>query len=257
MRWALALLVIAGCSEGSVTEPEPSPSPSSSSTAQAPPSAGVDAGPAHAPSAALKRCAASPTEPASIADGVALLNALAPADGPCFVAALRRPLSVVATRGVTSAQPAASKSSPRLFFLLPKVAISAVPEGEGGKLLEFGQWTSATQTLKGEIALPVTTPLAPDAPFKKVLQDPYRTVCGTCHRGEHGHPSIPGAFISAAFKPEPGTFVTVAELAEHHAACAQSADPSPRCEMFHALFDFGAVTQGAFAPEVETFFTTP
>lgn len=46
----------------------------------------------------------------------------------------------------------------------------------------------------------------------------------------------------------------MAELRRLHDACIASSDKSPRCEMFHAVFDFGEVRQGAFASEVETFF---
>jgi hypothetical protein len=202
----------------------------------------------------LRRCAAAKGELSSITDAVARLNALVPggADGPCFIATLPRPLAVTATSGVMSAQPAHGKSSPRIFFLLPKLVIGAVPEGDGGKLLELGEWVTATRTLKGEVALPVTAPLAEYAPFERVLRS-NGTICAVCHREEQSYPSIPSAFVSAAFKPEPGSFVTLAELEQLHDTCTREDDPSARCAMFHAVFDFGAVTEGAFAREVETF----
>lgn len=62
------------------------------------------------------------------------------------------------------------------------------------------------------------------------------------------------AFISLAFKPEPGTFVTIPELEELHRLCTMVEDEGPRCAMIHALFDYGEITQGAFSPVVETFF---
>jgi hypothetical protein len=160
---------------------------------------------------------------------------------------------VVATLGVTSAQPAGGRGAPRLFFMLPKLVISAVPAGDGSKLLEFGEWTGTTRTLKAEIGLPVTGPLAVDAPFSRILQGTDRTRCATCHRQEEPHPTIPNAFVSVAFQPAPGTFVTVTELEELHTLCTQADDPGSRCAMIHALFDFGEITQGSFAPVVETF----
>ncbi|HSO34161.1 MAG TPA: hypothetical protein VLT33_16615, partial [Labilithrix sp.] len=209
----------------------------------------------HRASEALRRCAEARGEPSTITDAVARLGALPPAaGGPCFIATLPRPLAVVATFGVTSAQPARGKSSPRIFFLLPKLVISAVPDGDGSKVLELGEWVSATRTIKGEVGLPVAAPLAIDAAFQRVLQGSDRTMCATCHRGEEPHPSIPNAFVSAAFKPQPGTFVTVAELEALHDTCTRANDPSERCAMLHAVFDFGDVTPGAFEPEVETFF---
>lgn len=110
-----------------------------------------------------------------------------------------------------------------------------------------------TRTLKGEIGLPVSSPLAVDAPFQRILGGSDRTKCGTCHHAEEPHPTIANAFVSVAFKPEPGTFVTVDELEELHTLCTNANDPGERCAMIHALFDFGEITQGSFSPVVETF----
>lgn len=246
MRWPLALLLLGACDASS--------GESTSSFANAP--GLVDKGPAHVASDVLRRCAEAKGELSSITDAVARMNALLPAaDGPCFVATLPRPLAVVATTSVTSAQPAAGTSSPRIFFLLPKVVISAVPDGDGSRVLELGEWVTATRTLKGEVGLPITAPLAPDAAFQRVLQNNDRTTCVACHRGEERYPSIPNAFVSAALKPERGTFVTVSELEVFHETCTREHDASARCAMLHAVFDFGDVTQGTFAPEVETLYT--
>lgn len=260
MRRVFALLFLAACNASSGEggpSPAPTTAPSDSGTAPAP-SAPKDAGAKEAggphDSAVLSKCAESKGEIGSIAEAVARLNALAPlADGPCFVATLPRPLAVVATLGVTSAQPANGRGAPRLFFMLPKLVISAVPAGDGSKVLEFGEWIGTTRTIKGEVALPVTAPLAADAPFLHVLEGTERTTCGNCHREEERHPTIPNAFLSIAFKPEPGTFVTLPELEEIHRLCTQAEDPGPRCAMMHALFDFGAVTEGSFSPVVQTF----
>jgi hypothetical protein len=82
----------------------------------------------------------------SIADAITRLNALAPnGDGPCFIATLPRPLAVVATLGVSSAQPAGGRGAPRLLLMLPKIVISAVPAGEGSKVL----FSPAVQTFQG------------------------------------------------------------------------------------------------------------
>lgn len=254
--WALTLLAACDAPTGrNAPDPTPAPPPSSSSSSPTPPDAGTRGPGPHVVSEALLRCAERKGEIGSIADAVARLGALAPdGDGPCFVATLPRPLSVVATLGITSAQPAGGRGSPRLFFMLPKLVISAVPAGDGSKLLEFGEWTGTTRTLKGEIELPVTTPLAADAPFLRVLQGTDRTLCATCHRDEERHPSIGSAFVSDAFQPEPGTFVTVEELTELHERCTTAEDEGARCAMIHALFDFGEITQGAFSPAVPTFF---
>lgn len=260
---SLSLPLLAAC-DGPSGDAAPTSAPTSAptapaSSAPAPKDAGAkDAGP-HVASEALRRCAESKGDLGSIADAVARLGALAPrgGDGACFVATLPRPLAVVATLDTNSAQPAGGRGAPRLIFLLPKLVITAVPFGEGSKLLEFGEWTGTTRTLKGEISLPVTGPLAADAPFRGVLQGTDRTRCATCHRQEERHPTIPDAFVSVAFQPEPGTFVTVTDLEELHTLCTRADDPGPRCAMIHALFDFGEITQGSFAPVVETLFQKP
>lgn len=231
MRNALLLVVFfAGCGPEPVTPPK------------------------HRASEALRACAAVSAPVTSIATGVEKLNALPmPVDGPCFLASLPRPLSLVATSGVTSAQPAASRASPRLFLMLDGVVVSLVPEGDGSKLLEFGEWVTPTRTLKGEVAFPVTEPLAADAPYKHVLFSQPATTCALCHRAEEPHATIAGAYVSAAYKPQKGTTVPVAELQASHDTCVAEGDEAGRCAMFHALFDFGTVKDGAFAKEVETF----
>jgi hypothetical protein len=254
MRTTFFVLVFLAACSTSTGEADPSSDP-----APAPPSAkpaASDGGKKdlHA-SEALRRCAASQGPIGSIGDAIARLNALGPGtDGACFVASLPRPLAVTATLGTTSAQPANGRGAPRLFLMLPKLVISAVPAGEGSKVIELGEWAGSTRTIKGEIAIPVTGPLAADAAYARVLNGSDRTTCGTCHRGEERHPTIPNAFVSLAFKPEPGTSVTVTELEELHRLCTVAEDEGPRCGMIHALFDYGEITQGAFSPVVETFF---
>ena len=190
----------------------------------------------------------------SIASAVTRLNTLpGPVDAACFTASLPRPLSLVSTTGVTSAQPAVGKENPRVFLMLPGVAISVVSDGDGARLLELGEWMTPTRTLKGEVGLPVTAPLADDAPFKHALYGTPATTCALCHRDEAPHDTIAGAYVSVAYKPQPGSFVSVSALSAQHEACVAAADETGRCALFHALFDFGEVKDGAFAAEVETF----
>jgi hypothetical protein len=203
-------------------------------------------------SEALRQCAESKGDIGSIADAVTRLNAIISkgGDGACFVATLPRPLAVVATLNTTSAQPAFGRDGPRLFFMLPKLVVTAVPDGEGSKVLEFGEWTGTTSTLKGEVALPVTTALAAEAPFQRILQG-NGTQCAMCHGQEEPHPTISNAFISKALRPS--NEVSVEELDELHTQCITAGDESSRCNFIHALFDFGEITQGAFSPVVATF----
>lgn len=244
-------MLLAACSTANEPDPSLDTPPAPTSTAK-PPSEDAGKKDPHA-SDALSRCAAAQGPIESIAQAIERLNALgAGTDGACFVAALPRPLAVTGTFGTNSAQPAGGRGAPRLFFLLPKLVISAVPAGEGSKVLEFGEWTGTTRTIKGEIAIPTTGPLAADAAFVRVLQG-TGTSCGTCHREEEPHATIPNAFVSLAFKPEPGTFATLEDLEEIHRLCTMVEDEGPRCAMIHALFDYGEVTQGEFSPVVATF----
>lgn len=260
MRKVLVLLFLAAC-DGSSREGQPASGPGAqpttaptSSTAAPKDGEAPDGEGPHAASEALRRCAESKGEVASIADAVTRLNAIVSkgGDGACFVATLPRPLAVVATLNTASAQPAGGRGAPRLFLMLPKLVVTAVPDGEGSKVLEFGEWTGTTSTIKGEIALPVTAPLAPDAAFQKVRkQAGDGTTCATCHGREEPHATIANAFISDALRPS--NEVTLEELDELHRLCITSGTASSRCDFIHALFDFGEVTQGAFSPVVATF----
>ncbi|MBX3192684.1 MAG: hypothetical protein KF819_37210 [Labilithrix sp.] len=258
MRRALGLLIVAACSSPRGEDPPaPSAQPTTAPTSTAAPTKDAgpkDAGP-HAANESLQRCAASKGDLGSIADAITRLNAISGkgGDAACFVATLPRPLAVVATLNMGSAQPAGGRGAPRIFFMLPKLVVAAVPEGQGSTVLEFGEWTGTTTTIKGEIAMPVTVALAPDAAFKKVLQGNDRTTCATCHGQEARHPTIPDAFVSLALKPTPASELSLEDLEEIHELCVKTELVSPRCNFFHALFDFGEITQGAFSPVVGTF----
>ena len=249
----IGLLSLANAAACSNSETEPSSPVAPSSTADASP-ADTGSTPVHEAPLSLARCGGEQREPVSITDTIAKINALAPANGPCVVASLPRPLKVVATMGSLSAQPADGAKSPRFFFLLPKLVVSAVPSGAGSEVLEFGEWVGETRTIKGELALPVNEAVATDAPLTRVLDSMAEgTACRSCHRDEIRHDTIPNAFVSMAFRPEPGQGVLLADLQKLHDTCTAEKDTSARCDMFHALFDFGEVQQGAFATKVETF----
>lgn len=257
MRRALVLLFLAACNGSSSTEETPAPSaqPTTAPTSTTP---AKDAGPKDAgshPSARLQDCASSKGELGSIPDAITRLNALVAKGGDqaCFVATLPRPLAIVATLNQASAQPAGGRAAPRIFLMLPKLVISAVPEGTGSKVLEFGEWTGSTSTIKGELAVPFTAALAPDAAYKKILVGTDKTACSNCHRAEERHATIPNAFVSGALKPSSATEVPLEDLEELHTLCITSGLESPRCDFIHALFDFGELTQGAFSPAVPTF----
>lgn len=220
---------------------------------EAPDAGGGDGG--HLVPASLGECAAlDGGVMTSIADVVEHLDSLPhPVSGPCLVASLRRPLAVVATLESNSAQPSGGPHDPRLFLLSPGVVMAVVSSGSGARLLELAEWVSPTTTLKGEIPLPVTGALVAAAPFAHLdeRKSGAVTTCGLCHTNESPHPSVPLGYVSTAFRPK--TEVTLEGLAAEHDACSARQDASARCAMFHALFDFGPLEQGAFSPEVPTF----
>lgn len=209
-------------------------------------------GPAHRAPAELNGCRNDAlTPPTTIGAITERINQLPPTTPPCLLASLPRPLVVVASSSITSAQPAPSRDTPRLFLIDREVAISFVPGGDGAHLVEFGQWLSATRTLKGELELPRVDAFALDAAFTRTHFSPTVTSCGLCHREEQVEPG--GGSSSLAFRPLPQTVVPFTELAREHEKCTRSADASERCMMFHALFDFGDVRSGSFDTEVALF----
>jgi hypothetical protein len=212
-----------------------------------------DAG-SHA-SAALQTCGAPrvPNRVTTIAAAVTRLNELPqPVGAPCFVASLPRPLEVVSTTSIFSAQPATSRESPRIFLLMPALVASVVPDGEGAEVIEFSQWMTPTRTLKAEVVVPITAPVTDEAPYTRVHSNFGVTSCGLCHRNEEPHPTIDGGFISDAFRPKPDSLIPLSELRAQHEGCTAE-DQSERCELFHALFDFGEVREGRFSNSVDLF----
>lgn len=209
-------------------------------------------GPAHQPPAALASCTSGPRL-TTIAGAVERLNALPPSEPACLLASLARPLSIVASTSITSAQPADSRESPRFFVLDDALVLSFVPSGDGQHLVEFGQWTDATHTLKGELQLPRVGELAADAPHTRVRMTSPATTCGLCHRDESMSDSVPNGYVSLAYRPVDRTLVPLSELLAAHEKCTRDEDASERCVLFHALFDFGTVKQGAFRSNVPLF----
>jgi len=210
--------------------------------------------PAHQASEALRACAAGGGPVDTIAAVVGRVNALhVPVDSACFVASLPRPLQVVATTNTVSAQPAVGRSSPRILLLTPGVVFGVAPEGDGADLLELGEWTSPARTLKGEIGLPVTKPVDARGPYEHALWDSYSTKCAFCHYDEKPSSVAFGAYDSIAYQPHSDALVDVAELGTFHDQCQEQGDRSARCALFHAIFDFGEVRDGAFSPAVATF----
>jgi hypothetical protein len=204
-------------------------------------------GPAHEVDPLAACAALELPQPRTIADVVARIDALPEPTIECLVASLPRPLSLVASLGVTSLQPAVDLNTPRIFVLLDGLSLSVVGGGDGAHRIELGQWLTPTRTLKGELRYPITRPLTSESPFQGLI-DPGQTLssCGFCHGGEQAHPTIPGAFVSDALAPAEQYELAIDDVRAIRAACTDE----PYCAVLRALFDYGAVRQGAFADEV-------
>lgn len=204
---------------------------------------------------ALGACIASQAAPAprTIWQVVERINALPhPVSVPCVIASLPRPLTLVATTSVFSAQPADGRRSPRVFLMSDHLIFSVVPDGAGAKLLEFGEVFTEGRTLKAELPFPVTGPLALDAPFAQVRSGPTQTNCALCHRAEAPHPSVDGGFVSTAFRPDPGNLVPLSELQQQLAGCDPAVERG-RCELLVAVLGLGPTRPGSFAKTFELF----
>lgn len=209
----------------------------------------------HHADAALTACSKLTTPLlANAGELIAQVNRLPmPVTVPCVLASLKRPLRLVATTSLTSAQPADGPQSPRLFLIGPSMSLSVVASGDGAKLIELGEWVTAKRTVKGELVFPVSAPLDATAAYTHIEQSNGTTTCSLCHRAEGPEENRPGVYASTAFRPEPGHEVSAARVAALHDACVASNEQSERCTFFHALYDFGAVQQGAFSDSVELF----
>jgi hypothetical protein len=206
------------------------------------------------------RCSAPPDttgSPRTIEAAVALLNALPkPTSVACFVESLDRPLAVFATNSRFSAQPAFSDQSPRLFIKLGELWISIVIDGESSYLVEFGELTADAEprSLKGELQLPLEAPIAPSAPFERVLYG-GGTVCGLCHAHEQQAPktAFTSAFTSLALRPRPETRVALDGLRLADRSCDWRLEPH-RCELLSSVFQGGVVTEVSFPDSMATLF---
>jgi hypothetical protein len=173
---------------------------------------------------------------------------------PCFLRSLDRPLQLLATSSVISAQPARGQDNPRLFIIGPELSLSVVTAGDGMNVLEIGELTAPNRSIKGEVHFPVEAPLALDAPFTRIAQTEERTVCYGCHYPEEPVADYPvgGAFVSIAYRPIPRLEINFDYVQYQFTVCDESANPD-RCAMLAALFDQGQVSRGEFPVEMPTF----
>lgn len=201
-----------------------------------------------APQPAPRRCVAPEGlgRPTTVAQAVSLVQALPdPVDPACFVEALDRPLEVVATDSIVSAQPADGADRPRLFLFLDALVVSVVPSGEGAPLVEFGERTEGVASIKAEVALPLEADFTLSDAYDRVQFDPTRSNCGLCHRNEVQVDTLDGVpvYASDALRPFDDTLIALPEVRSAREACD---DEDPDCDVLRALLDHGEVLAGAF-----------
>ncbi len=213
--------------------------------------------PADADTRRCKAPAGVSASPGTVDQMVALINALPrPVTIPCVLESLARPLDVQAAVSSFSAQPSYGVRSPRFFIQIGALVITAVPQGVGKDLLEFGEFVDATRTLKGEIEFPVEEALDRAAPYTRVLvKQGGSSTCRGCHRDERESEAITWApaFVSAALRPEPRARLALEAVAAERAICDHAKEPE-RCEFFDALFGHGEVRAKELPASLPTVF---
>jgi hypothetical protein len=207
----------------------------------------------------LAACAEAPSSPTNIAETLGSIDALVENTIPCLIANLARPLEVAASTSQFSAQPAFDDANPRLFVFLDGVVLTVVPDGVGKDLLEFGEWTSTSRTIKAELKFPPSLPVEPSAPYEKVLNTSttvsgIATNCSVCHGVEQQELEIDGVhgYSSIAYRPIDSAVLPWTVVEQERWACADD-DRSGRCDLLRALIDFGVVEPTEFGDEVATF----
>lgn len=210
-------------------------------------------------SAEPERCQPGPGttgSPESVVEVVELLNGLPhPVSMACFLEALDRPLGIMAAASFISAQPAFNVDNPRIFILLGGLSLSVVPYGDSSALLEMGEFTSPTRSIKAELEFPIQETLSLDAAFTHIRSELYGgTVCFGCHHDEvemDDYP-VPGAFSSVAYRPFPEYEVNFDYVKYQFTTCDPAAEPE-RCAFYRALFGHGDVVSDRFPDEVPLF----
>lgn len=202
------------------------------------------------------RCAPAPGttgSPSSIAETVDLVNGLPkPASLACFLEALERPLRLVATQSVFSAQPAMGRRSPRIFLFMEGIIHSIVPEGSASNLLEMGEATGPGSSIKAELEFPIAESITLATAFERLPLDNI-TTCGVCHDGRVPVLDIEGAVESEVLRPADRELVPLADLEDEARRCDGALEPE-RCAMLGALFQHGEVVGAEFPRSVRTIF---
>ncbi len=207
----------------------------------------------------LRRCQPGPGasgSPQTIAEAIALANSLPqPATAACFLEALDRPLHLEASKSKASMQPASGARSPRLFiFSGEAMVITAVIDGEGQDLIEFGETVSPGRTIKGELEFPLDATVSDDGAYVRIRNPEHGniTTCFVCHDAERDEPGFPGARSSLAMRPRTKSLVPVQSLRTELERCDWAAEEK-RCLMLQAVAGWGPLEHRAFEPGLPAF----
>lgn len=204
-----------------------------------------------------KPAAGTTGSPQTILQLVDLINGLPrPVTLQCLLSSLDRPLGLVATENVISAQPALGPDDPRVFVVSGRLSMSLVTNGDYRAYLELGEYSvDAQRSIKGELQFPVTEALEARAPFARLLTESQTaTRCRICHYPEQPVTSydFEGAFESIAYRPYPQYDLPVQHVRQLYEACDVERQ-AERCATLSALFAHGDVVAGAFPQAMPLF----
>jgi len=184
--------------------------------------------------------------PKTMDEVTALVNALPkPVTLPCLIENLPTPLKVFSLQSSFSAQPSQSAETPRVFIIINKMVLSVVPTGIGRNLLEMSEMTSATMSVKTEIAFPVSQVIATALPYERIRSG-SGTSCRACHTSELSVTGYAGtAFASTTLRPDYTRRIPSTDLQSTARSCNMASDPD-RCKMMRAIFLTGNAQDAAF-----------
>lgn len=251
MALASLLLLVSACGAAPQERAQPDAAGPAADAGVPPPDAG-------------NGCPAAPTpamaSPSTIADAVALVNALlarrSPLSVDCFLSALQHPLTVLGVISTFSLQPSVNGAmNPRIFIFSGNLVMSVVPAGEGSPFVELAEYTSPIRSIKGQLAFPVTAPIALADAYDSIRDGDSATTCGVCHRYEEPAPQVTAAaaFESGVLAPLPSDVVPVQRMQDDLSTCDPQNEPD-RCAILNALFSRGPALTGAFSPDAPTIF---
>lgn len=191
--------------------------------------------------------------PDSIAQAVDLINALPkPLDLSCFIAALKRPIQLVATDSKSSAQPALDAKTPRVFIFNENLYMSVTTGGDAIDTLEFGEIVGPARSLKGELTFPLLEDATVQDVFDHVKKPEFNnTTCFACHKAEE-FDAVSGGYTSVMIRPSRTT--SLFDLDNERYLCQVAEDNEGRCKMIRAIMAYGTVIEAEFDPSLPTLF---